>query len=136
MLEIYWFFCLSEVNVEEERLFCIGDLNAVLLDGIVDVNVVHSFCYLFHLRPLNLLIPFSVFRSQRLLGNEVVFFCSAIRIRVSFQFFIKLVLNLNPGLLLCLETGMKSDPIPRQPHFSFLFFLENRLFRYNTALKF
>ena len=43
---------LGEVDVEEERLFSIGNLNAILLlkiiITIIDINVVYSICYLFH----------------------------------------------------------------------------------------
>jgi len=39
---------LGEINVEEEGLLGVGDLNAILLVGIGDVDVVHSLCYGFH----------------------------------------------------------------------------------------
>lgn len=39
---------LGEINVEEEGLLSVRDLNAILLVGIGDVDVVHSLCYAFH----------------------------------------------------------------------------------------
>lgn len=39
---------LGEIDVEEERLFGVGDLNAILLVRIRDVDVVHSLCDCFH----------------------------------------------------------------------------------------
>jgi len=39
---------LGEIDVEEEGLFGVGDLNAILLVRIGDVDVVHSLCDCFH----------------------------------------------------------------------------------------